>query len=116
MEFAVFDNRSFCFAQTSICSLFAEIRAISEEEKNIDKIIPVIAKNKMSIILNLTNNWEFEEEWNGKNNYVFVIYNPLNPDSVITWNSANPVGQATELSLMFEKSPDKSSLLAKATE
>jgi len=56
--------------------------------------------------LNLTNNWKFEEEWNGKNNYVFVIYNPLNPDSVITWNSANPVGQATELSLMFEKSPD----------
>ena len=56
--------------------------------------------------LNLTNNWEFKNEWNGKNNYVFVIYNPLNPDSVITWNSANPVGQATELSLMFEKSPD----------
>ena len=32
----------------------------------------------------------------------------LNPDSVITWNSANPVGQATELSIMFEKSPDNS--------
>ena len=32
------------------------MRAISDEEKNIDKIIPVIAKNKMSIILNLINN------------------------------------------------------------
>ena len=47
----------------------------------------------------------FQNEWKGLDNYVFVIYNPLNPDSVITWNSANPVGQATELSLMFEKSP-----------
>ncbi len=55
--------------------------------------------------LNLTNNWVFKNEWKGLDNYVFVIYNPLNPDSVITWNSANPVGQATELSLMFEKSP-----------
>ena len=56
--------------------------------------------------LNITNDWDFKNEWNGKDNYVFVIYNPLNPDSVITWNSANPVGQATELSEMFEKSPD----------
>ena len=56
--------------------------------------------------LNFTNDWKFKDEWKGKDNYVFVIYNPLNPDSVITWNSANPIGQATELSLMFEKSPD----------
>ncbi len=55
--------------------------------------------------LNFTNDWKFKQEWSGKDNYVFVIYNPTNPDSVITWNSANPVGQATELSLMFEKSP-----------
>ena len=56
--------------------------------------------------LNFTNDWTFKQEWSGKDTYVFVIYNPTNPDSVITWNSANPVGQATELSLMFEKSPD----------
>ena len=56
--------------------------------------------------LNFTNDWKFKQEWSGKDTYVFVIYNPTNPDSVITWNSANPVGQATELSLMFEKSPD----------
>ena len=56
--------------------------------------------------LNFTNDWKFKQEWSGKDNYVFVIYNPTNPDSVITWNSANPIGQATELSLMFEKSPD----------
>jgi len=56
--------------------------------------------------LNFTNNWVFSEEWSGKDTYIFVIYNPTNPDSVITWNSANPVGQATELSEMFEKSPD----------
>ena len=55
IRFAILDKRSFCFTQTSICSLFAEINAISDEEKNIDKIIPVIAKNKMSIILNLIN-------------------------------------------------------------
>ena len=56
--------------------------------------------------LNFTNDWKFKQEWSGKDTYVFVIYNPTNPDSVITWNSANPIGQATELSLMFEKSPD----------
>ena len=56
--------------------------------------------------LNFTNNWVFNQEWSGKDTYVFVIYNPTNPDSVITWNSANPIGQATELGLMFEKSPD----------
>ena len=62
IAFAVLDKRIFCFSQTSIWSLFAEIRAISEEEKNIDKKIPVIAKNKMSIILNLTNNIIINEE------------------------------------------------------
>ncbi len=56
--------------------------------------------------LNFTNDWVFKQEWSGKDTYVFIIYNPTDPDSVITWNSANPVGQATELSLMFEKSPD----------
>mgnify|MGYP003308410170 CR=1 FL=1 len=45
--------------------------------------------------LNFTNDWTFKQEWSGKDTYVFVIYNPTNPDSVITWNSANPVGQET---------------------
>ena len=56
--------------------------------------------------LNFTNDWVFSQEWNGKDTYVFIIYNPLNPDSVITWNSANPIGQASELGQMFERSPD----------
>ena len=38
--------------------------------------------------LNFTNDWKFKDEWKGKDNYVFVIYNPLNPDSVITWKSS----------------------------
>ena len=56
--------------------------------------------------LNFTNDWVFSQEWNGKDTYVFIIYNPTNPDSVITWNSANPIGQANELGQMFERSPD----------
>ncbi|SVD78621.1 uncharacterized protein METZ01_LOCUS431475, partial [marine metagenome] len=56
--------------------------------------------------LNFTNDWVFSQKWSGKDTYVFIIYNPLNPDSVITWNSANPIGQASELGQMFERSPD----------
>jgi len=36
--------------------LFADKRAISDDEKNIEKIIPVNAKNKIIIMLNLINN------------------------------------------------------------
>jgi len=56
--------------------------------------------------LNFTNDWVFSQKWSGKDTYVFIIYNPLDPDSVITWNSANPIGQASELGQMFERSPD----------
>ena len=32
--------------------------------------------------LNFTNDWVFSQEWSGKDTYVFIIYNPLDPDSV----------------------------------
>ena len=43
-------KRYFCFIQTSIYNLFAEIRAISLLENIIDNINPIIAKFNSNII------------------------------------------------------------------
>ena len=50
---AHFERRSFCFIQTLICKEFAEMSAISEPEKIIDKINPAMAKFRSSITIKI---------------------------------------------------------------
>ena len=46
-------NLYFCLIQTSICSLLAEINAISVPENKIEKKIPISAKFISSILYNI---------------------------------------------------------------
>ena len=54
ISIAHFDRRIFCFSHTLICSGFAEISTISELEKMIDRINPVMAKFSSSITIKIT--------------------------------------------------------------
>ena len=47
------DRRIFCLSHTLICREFAEISAISEPEKMIDKINPAMAKFRSSITIEI---------------------------------------------------------------
>jgi hypothetical protein len=53
MATAHFERRIFCLSHTLICSEFAEISAISEPEKMIDKINPAMVKFRSSIIIKI---------------------------------------------------------------
>ena len=47
------DRRIFCLSQTLICRELAEMSAISEPEKMIDKINPAMAKFRSSITIEI---------------------------------------------------------------
>ena len=53
IETAHFERRIFCLSHTLICREFAEMSAISEPEKMIDKINPAMAKFRSSITIEI---------------------------------------------------------------
>ena len=56
IETAHFERRIFCLSHTLICREFAEMSAISEPEKMIDKINPAMAKFRSSITIKIPHN------------------------------------------------------------
>ena len=53
IDAAHFERRIFCLSHTLICSEFAEMSAISDPEKMIDKINPAMAKFRSSITIKI---------------------------------------------------------------
>ena len=53
IDAAHFERRIFCLSHTLICREFAEMSAISEPEKMIDKINPAMAKFRSSITIKI---------------------------------------------------------------